>query len=233
MKNRNYRGKISYIGSDGNERGREWFSVTRHPDGQRTLRAVCEIDDSEITRDVTYTTDENYLPLDCFNRLHRDGKFLGTGWIRITDTYAECEVFNTELGRVRQKMPLEQPATSLGSHPLTCDVMHLPAFDQSKPDERQHLNRILMTSPLPHGGSGPLISKSSVYAEYLGEEEVVVPAGTFMAHHYRYPLSPNPDGTPRQEDVWCLHDDWQFVKVTVTGFLKDSSYVLTEYEEDD
>ena len=82
MDHRNIRGKILYIGGDDQERGREWFSMTFHEDGQRTLRAHCEIDDTEVLRETTYTMDENWQPLDCFNRLHVERKFLGTGWVR-------------------------------------------------------------------------------------------------------------------------------------------------------
>ena len=70
MDHRNTRGKILYIGGDGEERGREWWSMTFHEDGQKTLRAHCEIDDTEVIREVVYTMDKNWKPLDCFNRLH-------------------------------------------------------------------------------------------------------------------------------------------------------------------
>jgi len=57
MKHRSYRGRVDYIHDDIGERGREWFSVTVQPDGMRTLRSQCEMDDTRILRDVTYTVD--------------------------------------------------------------------------------------------------------------------------------------------------------------------------------
>src|SRR5262245_63191954 len=79
---RNSLGKILYIGDDGKERGREWFSFTYREDQQVTLRAYCEIDDTRVERDVVQTMTAQFHPLDCFVRLHVQGKFLGTGWIR-------------------------------------------------------------------------------------------------------------------------------------------------------
>ena len=97
MKQRNIRGKILYIGGQGEERGREWFSMTFHEDGQRTIRAHCEIDDTEVVREVTYTMDSHWKPLDCFNRIHVNRKFLGTGLVIVNGNEAECEFLNTSL----------------------------------------------------------------------------------------------------------------------------------------
>jgi hypothetical protein len=232
MDNRNIRGKIQYIGGDNEERGREWFSMTFHEDGQRSLRAHCEIDDTEVIREVVYTMDENWRPLDCFNRLHVGAKFLGSGWVWVNGNEAECEVFNTEIGRTSQRVTLNGPARSLTVHPLTCDVFHCAGFDHGNSQNPQTLTEVLSTSPLPNGGSGPFLSVGQVTVMYDGREEVTVPAGTFEADHYHFVLKPQPDETERREDVWCMPEDFTFVKVTVDGFLKNSRYELFEYETD-
>lgn len=231
MITRNLKGKILYIGSDGTERGREWFSFTHSQDGQRTLRAYCEIDDTEVQRDVVYTMGPDWRPLDCFNRLHVKGRFLGSGWMRFTPELAELEVFNVELGRSGQRFKLEHPAQSLGAHPLTCDVLHLTQFDHARPERIQTLAGAWSTSPLPNGASGPWLENRPLTIEYLGPEKVTVRAGTFDAHHYRFVLAPNPDGTPRSEECWCRHPDYVFIKVEVRGFLKNSTYELVSLED--
>ena len=38
MQHLTMRGRISYLGPNGVERGREWFHVTVAPDGSRTMR---------------------------------------------------------------------------------------------------------------------------------------------------------------------------------------------------
>ena len=235
---RNIRGKILYIGDDDQERGREWFSFSFREDGQVTLRAYCEIDDARVERDVIYTMNDKFHPLDCFVRLHSGGKFLGTGWIRVTDTEAECEVFNTTMGRVEQIVPLASPARSLGSHPLSCDALVLPVFDHTKPERIQSRDGGLSTSPLLDGGSGPFLSVSTGTIEYVGPERVTTGVGTFDAHHYRFP--PRPDrplhssGIPLSEDVWVTHPDYTFVRAEVHGYLRNPSgfgrYELVELD---
>src|SRR5206468_3580206 len=117
---------------------------------------------------------------------------LGTGWIHVTDTQAECEVFNTTMGRVHQVVPLDTPATSLGAHPLANDALALAAFDHSKPEKIQsRTGSRLSTSPLLDGGSGPFLTVGTLGGslEYVGPEKVKVAAGTFDAHHYRFPVN--------------------------------------------
>jgi hypothetical protein len=227
-----------YIGDDDKERGREWFAFSFREDGQITLRAYCEIDDARVERDVVYTMTDKFHPLDCFVRLHVGGKFLGSGWIRVTDTQAECEVFNTTLGRVHQQVPLAIPAPSLGAHPLSCDALVAAAFDHSKPDRIQSIPGTLSTSPLLDGASGPLLAVGTGRLEYVGPERVTTRAGTFDAHHYRFPVDSaaalHPSGTPRSEDIWCTHPDFTFVRAEVHGYLRNPTgfgrYELVEFE---
>ena len=232
---RDTRGKILYIDEDGSERGREWFSVTFHRDGQVTLRAHCEIDDQEVERDVVQSMTSKFAPLDCFNRLHVHGAFLGTGWVRITDKEAECEVFNVRLGRIHQNIQLAAPATSLVSHPLSVDSMLMANFDRSRPERIQSWEGGLATSPLLDGASGPLLSVGGRRAvEYVGSERVTVPAGTFETEHYRLLMTPKPDGTPRSYDIWTTRPDFVFVRGEVRGYLSNRTgtgrYELVSFE---
>src|SRR3984957_19956095 len=77
MRHLNTRGEILYIyeqrGHD-EDFGFEWFSTTRHEDGQFTLRSQCEIQSGffanpSVLRDVAYTIDCAFRPIDCFVRL--------------------------------------------------------------------------------------------------------------------------------------------------------------------
>ncbi|MCB2109359.1 MAG: hypothetical protein KDE14_16740 [Rhodobacteraceae bacterium] len=235
---RNIRGKILYVGDDKKERGREWFGFTFRKDGQITLRAYCEMDDIQLERDVVYTMDHKFRPLDCFIRLHKDGKFLGTGWIRVSDTEVECEVFNSGFGRVQQIFPLTSPALNLGAHPLANDALVLASFDHSRPERVQTQSGWLTTSPLLYGSAGPLIGMRSGTIEYVGPERITVPAGIFDTHHYRFPPTPgnalHPSGTPGSEDIWVTHPHYTFVRAEVYGYLTNETgygyYELAELE---
>lgn len=233
---RNTRGKLLYIGDDDKERGREWFSFSYREDGQVTLRAYCEIDDGRVERDVVQTMTPEFHPLDCFVRLHVGGKFLGTGWIRVSEDEAECEVYSAALGRVRQVVPLKQPATSLVSHPLSSDSLLMAGFDHSKPDRIQRWGGGLSTSPLLDGASGPLISVGGERGtEYVGAERITTPAGTFDTHHYRMLMNrTRADGTKTAYEIWCTHPDYVFIRGEVRGYLNNKTgsgyYELVEWE---
>jgi hypothetical protein len=240
MKHRTASGKAIYLTGQGAERrefGREWFSVTRHLDGQCTLRAQCEIDAGiiaprSVLREVIYNTDERYYPVDCYNRLHADGKFLGAGWMRFTEHEAECETLSATHGRYSQRVALERPARSLGSHPLSSDALHLPRFDHARGERIQHQPDVWMTSLEHDGCSGPLLGSLPLDIEYCGRETVTVPAGTFETDHYRFLISSATGAAPREhptEDVWCTPDDYLFVKATVGGYM-DATFLLVEFE---
>jgi hypothetical protein len=233
---RNTRGKIIYVSDDGTERGREWFSFTWRRDGQLNLRAFCEIDDGEVERDVVQTMTADFEPIDCFMRLHSRGEFLGSGWIRLTKTEAECEVFNRDIGRITQRISLDRPAPTLVTHPLSSDSLLARRFDHSQSERVQYWEGGLSTSPLLDGASGPLLSHNGRRGiEYVGAERVTVPAGTFDAHHYKILMKPKPDGTPTGYELWATHPDYVFVRGTVTGYLNNKTgsgtYELVEYED--
>ena len=71
MKHRELRYDIDYLTADGTKRGQEPCTVTVHSDGQRTIRARSEIFDTEIVRDVVYTVDAGFRPVDCFIRVRQ------------------------------------------------------------------------------------------------------------------------------------------------------------------
>lgn len=233
MNHRNVRGKIlAMTERDGQpfERGREWFSITHHEDGQRTVRAQCELDDRHLLREVIYTLGPDLKPLDCFVRLHKAGRFLGSGWCRFGEREAECEVFNAQMGRVSQRVPLDRPATGFGTHPVTCDALLLAAFDHSRPEKVQPALGVLMSSMEHDGSSGPLLSQIKFAIEYLGREQVVTPAREFEADHYRFILDGSfPEDHPIEE-LWCIPGTYQFVKVRVGGYI-NTTFELVEYEE--
>jgi hypothetical protein len=216
------------------EYGRERFSYSWHPDGQWTMRSVCEIEagvvrDRHVVREVTYTLDREHRPLDCFIRLHQDGAFLGTGWIRFTASAAECEVFNRTLGRVSQRYELTEPVRSFGAHSLTCDITHCARYDHGS-RERIQRTRALMSSLEHDGCSGPFLSEIEFGIEYAGRESVRVPAGTFEADHYVFHLQGTlPDEHPTEE-LWCLPGSFVFVKIAVGGYM-NSTFELAELDE--
>jgi len=240
MKHRTVRGKVLYYAVRNGEReqfGREWFSMTAHEDGEHTLRAQCELDPGVagprgLLREVIYSTDARFRPIDCYNRLHADGKFLGAGWMRFTETEAECQTLSATHGRVSQRVVLSQPARSLGSHPLSSDALNCPRYDHSRPERIQHQPDLWMTSLEHDGSSGPMLGSLPLDIEYCGRETVTVPAGTFETDHYRFLITAKTGSEAREhptEDLWCLPEGYVFVKATVGGYLS-ALFELVEFE---
>ena len=90
------RGRLLYTSRkpdrEGVERGREYFTITKHRDGRRTLRAHAEIDDPpNVLRDVTLTLDRDWITRDAFVRLSVGDQTMGSSWFRFDETFAECE----------------------------------------------------------------------------------------------------------------------------------------------
>ncbi|HVN42870.1 MAG TPA: hypothetical protein VMT50_08805 [Steroidobacteraceae bacterium] len=234
---RHLRGKIAYVSHQKGapiEYGRERFGYTWHPDGQWTIRAVCEIEKGpvrarHVAREVTYSMDRDGYPLDCAVRLHQDGEFLGSGWFRFAGRVAECEVYNRNFGRVHQRLELDEPVRSFGAHALTCDLTHCARYDHRSP-ERIQRTRALMSSLEHDGCSGPLLSSIDFGIEYAGREAVTVPAGTFEADHYVFHLQGALPEEHPTEEVWCLADTFAFVKIRVGGYM-NSTFELTELEQ--
>ena len=236
MKHQTIRGKILYTSKKperlDQERGRESFIITKHTDGKKTLRAHCEIDDApSVLRDITLSLDADSYPLDCFVRLTIDDKFEGTGWMRFTDTLAECEMLNVRDGRISQKMDLEHRIRWLGSHPIVGDALCFAVHDRSKGPGKTFYPNMAVTSPDHRGATGPLLFLLGFGLNYIGEEEVTVPAGTFNTYHFQYVDTAGelPEEHPPY-DVWCTADeDYVFVRGQVGGYMQ-TYYELIELE---
>ena len=185
------RGRILYTSRkpdrEGVERGREYFTITRHRDGRRTLRAHAEIDDApNVLRDVTLTTDRNWTTRDAFVRLSVGDETMGTSWFRFDDTFAECEGWTSERGRISERVEYDRPPALFGTHPIQGDAWHLNAVDRSNGPVVQEFDAFLMSSLDHRGATGPSLvwHDPGMKIEYVGEDRITVGAGTFDAWQF-------------------------------------------------
>jgi hypothetical protein len=234
MAHKTINGKILYTsnkpGREGHERGREYFTFTKHGNGSRTLRALCEIDEPAPTvlRDITYSLDGNDMPTDCFVRLMVGDEFMGAGLFRITPEFVECESFGPSIGRVSQKRPIVGEFDGFGTHPISGDAYICKKMDKAKgPHNRKF--RTFLPSPDHRGATPPLIDETNLHLAYVGDETVTVQAGTFEASHFRFT---DPDATMAgghpDYDMWVTADeDAIFLKGGVGGYMQ-TWYELVE-----
>lgn len=230
MRRRHYSGLIEAQGDETGLRGVERFSVAVAPDGSRTLHATCEIFDRQVSKDIVYSVNAQWQPIDAYVRLIKDGSLLGTGWFRFDMDVLELESWNRETGRIHQRMARDRPLRSFGPHPLSCDVWHLAAFDHSRPERAQQMGDTMLSSLEHDGCSGPMLHPIRFGVEYLGRERIEVRAGTFSADHYRFLLE---GSLPREhpvEELWCMPGEFIIVKIRVGGYLA-TTYELVEFRE--
>lgn len=234
MKHTTISGKILYTsrkpGREGEERGREYFTFTKHTDGSRTLRALCEIEEPAPTvlRDITYSLDANDMPTDCYVRLMIGDKFMGAGLFRITEDEIECESFGPSIGRISQRVPIIGTYDGFGTHPISGDAYITKKMDRSKGPHIRNF-RTYLPSADHRGATPPLLDEANIQLEYVGQETITVAAGTFDAFHYRFSDEhggmATTDGAHPPYNVWVTADDDAiFLKGGVDG------YMMTQYE---
>ena len=165
MKHQTIRGTIRYTSNKperlGQERGREYFILTKQSDGVQVLHAHCEIDDEpNVIRDVVLSLDKDCYPVDCSVRLSVGDKYEGTGLFRFAADHAECETFNRRDGRISQRIATSAKVRWLGSHPIIGDALGLCVYDLAKGPGREFFPNMMLTSPDHRGATGPGASRS-------------------------------------------------------------------------
>ena len=207
---RRYEGKVGYFGEGGVETGREFFTVTVHPDGTRTLRSLCEMDQVSLTRDVTYTVDKDFRSIDCFVRVINENKFVGSGWFQFNDTHAVGESFTAADGRISQKLPSNGRVRLFGTHPIVIDIWKCAHVKAADPGKLQVLDNCMNCSPVTNGASGPMLYYKQYNMYYQGKQKVTVPAGTFDCEFFHWDT-----GTGRTLHLYSNPGDWLPVRVVV------------------
>jgi hypothetical protein len=215
------------------ERGREYFTLTRQADDVAVLHAHCEIDDPpNVLRDVVLAMrNADSSPLDCSVRLSVGDRFEGSGWIRFTDGEVECESFNQRDGRISQRVETPGRVRWLQSHPIVGDALLMKLYDLSQGPGKAFFSDLYLTSPDHRGATGPLLFRTGFALVYVGEEEVEVAAGTFRARHFQVTDTAGnlPEEHPPYE-VWCTaDDDYILLKAGAGGYMQ-THYELIELE---
>lgn len=210
--------------------GYESFILTRHANGDRVLRAYCELnDDPPIIRDVFQRVDAQFHPQDASVRLTEANAFKGTAWYHFTDEKMEFQGFNVADGRVSGEKAIDRSMRGFGNHSLMGDGWLVARYDRSKGPGQHIFYDNPLTSIDHRGATGPHIeaSQSSTF-EYFGEEEVSVPAGTFACYHFAFVVTSN---NHPEYHLWVTTDgDFMFVKGTVAAPYH-WSFELTELKE--
>jgi len=216
-------GQVNYYNNTDKVRtefGREKFSVSVHDNGHRTLRVVCEFDQARVLRDVVYTVDDKFKPLEAYIRVVNKGE-VGSGWFRFTDTHAESEAMVPEKGRINQRIDISERVKAFGSHPICSDFMRLSQLKRSGVGEPQYLTNCMNCSPIGegYGEEGPMLNTQDYNYVYRGQENVTVQGGTFECHKYDWMLM-----SGETLHFWTIDKD--FLPIQVKGPESNTGYEL-------
>lgn len=225
-------GRLSYRKRDGTVWGSEDWRMTRGADGLRILSAHCEmaLGDEVVVRDSVLSVHADYHPHDAFVRIMRHGRVTGTGWFRFTDAEAECESWTVDEGRVSQRMAIIRPTRGFVVHAVQSDGWLAATFPYDKgAGHRQFFGRNLLHSTHHLGATGPTLATTESGFDYVGDETIDVPAGTFDCHRVRFVGLTN---AHPPYDMWVTRDgDFLYVKGVVGGYM-DSVFELEHLTAD-
>ena len=192
-------------------RGGENFYLTVHRDGSRTMRALTDIATRDVQANVVLRVADNFRPLDAFVSMFTKGGYKGAITIHVDgDTLRATTTGPT--GQLDQitKVPAQ---FSLVVHPLALDSWHPWYIAPTKGVRQPGMQYLLNTDgDVAKALSGQVQPESF---EYMGEEDVSVPAGTFKTTHVRM---------GGHSDIWVTGPDRILVRYVWAEIDRD--YVL-------
>lgn len=199
---RTYAGRLLYLDRAGRRWGHEDFAGSVHAGG-RSLRAVCEMGEAGLLREVSWSVGPQWQPREGFVRNTRHGVTLGSCWYRIDGAVAECEGVTAEHGRVSRRIEAARPIDFLGLHPLAGDAITAMVRGTDAPGtERTLVCAANSTAHLGDEGLEVLLVEPRV--AFVGPERITVQAGTFDALRYTIRWS---DEVPYLTDYWIEPTD--------------------------
>jgi hypothetical protein len=218
-------GRINYVSELEANKDAVWgfeeFQVTTDTKGAHTLSAHVELefDGLNVVRDLIQSVHSDWHPMEGYLRLMVDQAFRGSAWYRFTDTEVECEAFSVTDGRTSQRFPLNRrPMRGLGTHALMADAWNVAVLDFSKGPHQENFENNVMVSTHHLGATGPAIQPTNSGLNYVGQDTITVPAGTFDCYHVQYVGMVTNNHPPY--DLWVTRDAPHiFVFGRVTGYF--------------
>lgn len=198
-------GTIGYF-TDGWETGRERFEILHHVGGH-VLRAVCEIDDEALLRDVTLSMDADWRARDGFCRIVKAGIPYATMWFDVGNDSVRMAA---RVGTLASDVTLATLARIpyLGLHPLQGDA--LIAAIRGTEDPGRFIGIAAVTNSVsPNGDEACGAVPLCIDVAYLGKEAISVVAGDFAARRYAIRWR---DDWPAA-DLWVCDSDFTFLRM--------------------
>jgi hypothetical protein len=210
-------GKYAYISTvSQTQNGEETWFLTVHRDGSRTVRSTNSYNDRMKTfRDVILRVDKSFRPVEAYANVWIDGQWRGSGLFSVTGDLLDA-VVNGPNGRLTQTLTVPREF-SFVPHPIATDSWPSWYYDK----ELGGAQKVTLYSFDGRGsGVGGILGQlQTTSIEYIGEEAIETPAGTFICDHFIFG-----DGDPH---LYIFGPHRMLAKMTWK--LADVEYVLSEY----
>ena len=164
---------------DGSPCGHENWVMTVQGDGTRTLSAYSYVTPIQFQNSTVMRVDANFRPLDGFANLYRSGAFFGSGFFVVdgneltTTVNAPDKTFSDTMDVPDNVVLLLYPNSAYG--------WMLGDYDMEAGGV-QNVSMCVLAAAQGRSASCVLVDEP---LEYVGEESVTVPAGTFDTQHFK------------------------------------------------
>ena len=199
--------------TDGSPCGSERWNMTVYEDGTRTIRTFLNSTDTASQITMVMRVDEDFKSIDAFSHGYSMGKFLGSGFYAVEGDKLK-QTINTPDGVFVEELDVPENF-SLLLHPVSADGWHYAYYDQKKLGQQTS-----QQCTLGAAGRSVMCAFSERMLEFVANETITVPAGTFDTHRFKFG-----DST----ELWLMGPDRIIVQHEYGE--GNSRYQLTEYEE--
>ncbi len=212
------RGTFEYrLQETGEVWGSEWWHLTAHTDGTRTMQAINRMETSGTQRHVTLRVAEDFRPLEVTAVYHTGGEWRGTGLFSVSGNTLKA-MLSTPNGIIRQTREVPDHFSFI-PHPLSTNAWGTWYYDRAAggPQEQTFYD---MDSRAESAGSmlGTMYTES---LEFMGTEEITTPAGTFSTERFR---------STEDVDLYLTGPDAILVKFVWRTERGVAEFVLTSLE---
>ena len=173
--------------------GEDRWTMAVHSDGTRMIRSTMGQSESGTQIDMIMHSDaKSFRPINAFASVYLGGGWLGAGQYAVKGDKLHVSV-NTPVEQFMETVDLPENFTLL-LHPISADGWHYGAnYDMTKRGVQMH-----NVCTLGAAGRSVHCAINPIALEFVGMEEITVPAGTFDTEHYRFGES---------TDVWITGPD--------------------------
>jgi hypothetical protein len=197
-------------------RGLEDWILHIHPDGSRTMTATVDNVDANVQFHMVQRVAANFRPIEAFLTHWVRGERRGSTHVVVESDLLTATI-NTPDGQDVQTLKVGE-AFTVQPHPVSTDSWRGAFYGLDRGGVQSSTNfniSVAPNSPAPLRGA---MEEETI--EFLGNETITVPAGTFEVEHYKF---------RGRADAWLMPENRILVRYAY--FDQSREYILTDFSE--